>query len=345
MAKDETHKPPLTSCLREVCVCWQIGWVWKRFSVSDQYKSVRKYGRERGDPPGAGFETSVSLFKLGESLMTQSPKSVSKNNMNKVFVHSGNIPAVILVEPQLGENIGTSARAMANFGLDDLHIVNPRDGWPSEKASSASAKADFVVDAARLHDTVEDAISDLHFVVATTARARDMVKPVLSPESAAKELHRRIGLGQKCGILFGRERVGLHNDEVTLADAIVIAPVNPKFASLNLAQSVLLMGYEWLKQSENPVLGRMTEFDGPGLEGMPLGKTRPANRNELSGFFAHLEKELDDAGFLRPKEKKPAMIRNLRNMFVRMAPTEQEVRSLRGVISSLTRTHLRKNKK
>ncbi len=255
-----------------------------------------------------------------------------------------NIPAVILVGPQLGENIGTSARAMANFGLTDLHIIDPQEGWPNDKAVSASAKADFVLDSAELHDTVEQAISKLHYVVATTARSRDMVKPVLTPENAALELHRRIKMGQKCGILFGRERVGLHNDEVAMADAIVIAPVNPTFASLNLAQSVLLMGYEWIKQSESPVLGRITEFSGPGVEGITMKDTRPATHGELNGFFSHLEKELDDVGFLRPVEKRPTMVKNIRNMFVRMAPTEQEIRTLRGIISSLTRTHLRKKK-
>ncbi len=286
----------------------------------------------------------ANLSSIFANPMTQSPNSIPKNKAEMSMPEKGKIPAVILVEPQLGENIGTSARAMANFGLTDLRLVNPRDQWPNAKASAASAKADFVLDSAQLHDTVDEAISEFHYIVATTARSRDMVKPVLTPENAALELHRRIHKGQKCGILFGRERVGLHNREVAMADAIVIAPVNPQFASLNLAQSVLLMGYEWLKQSENPVLGRITEFDGPAKEGIAMNKTRPAHHGELNGFFAHLEKELDDAGFLFPLEKRPAMVQNIRNMFVRMAPTEQEVRTLRGVVSSLTRTHLRKNK-
>lgn len=250
-------------------------------------------------------------------------------------------PAIILVEPQLGENIGTAARAMGNFGLSDLRIVNPRDGWPSEKASKAASGADWVIDGARLYDSTADAVRDLTLVYATTARIRDMVKPVESPEEAAVKMRQRVARGERTGVLFGRERTGLHNDDVALADAILMAPVNPAFASLNLAQAVLLIGYEWFK------LGTVTYGDdalgGGALSepGLRMPGTRPATKDELIGFFEHLERELDESGFMRPPEKRPAMVRNIRNMFHRLEPTEQDVRTLRGIVASLVRQHLR----
>src|SRR4051812_19085000 len=157
-------------------------------------------------------------------------------------------PAIILVEPQLGENIGMVARAMANFGLADLRLVSPRDGWPSDKARAAASKADHVIDAATVYATVEEALTDLNFVYATTARMRDGFKPVRSPIVAAQTLKQRYDRGEKVGILFGREKAGLSNEDVALADEIVTFPVNPAFASLNIAQAVLLMSYEWMKQ-------------------------------------------------------------------------------------------------
>ena len=250
-------------------------------------------------------------------------------------------PAIILVEPQLGENIGTAARAMANFGLSDMRLVAPRDGWPNPMARKACSGADWVIDGAEVFETTGEAIADLNLVYATTARTRDMIKPFETPEQAAGALRARIGGGEKAGILFGRERTGLPNDDVALADAILTAPVNPAFASLNLAQAVLLVGYEWFKTGEVTYGdgavggGEMTEL------GLRMPGTRSANKQELIGFFEHLESELDDGGFLRPPEKRPAMVRNLRNMFQRAALTEQDVRTLRGVIASLVRQHLR----
>ncbi|GAB4239218.1 MAG: RNA methyltransferase [Methyloligellaceae bacterium] len=246
-------------------------------------------------------------------------------------------PAVILVKPQLGENIGTAARAMANFALHDLRLVAPRDGWPNADAVKAAAGATRVLEEARLFDTVEAAIGDLHFVCATTARPRDMIKPVMTPESAAAEVVSRSSAGQHCGFLFGAEKAGLTNDDIALADVIVSAPVNPEFASLNLAQSVLLVAYEWLKQDGAGGLGRKTAFDGPAREGLQMQQTRPATRVELTGFFEHLERELDASGFLRPPEKRPVMVRNIRNLFHRTGATEQEVRTLRGIVSSLVK--------
>ena len=156
-------------------------------------------------------------------------------------------PAIILVEPQLGENIGMVARAMANFGLTELRLVNPRDGWPNDKARAAASRADHVIDGAVLFPTLTEAIADLNFVFATTARERDGFKPVRAPGEAVRALRTRGSAGQKTGILFGRERIGLENEEVALADEIVTFPVDPTFASLNIAQAVLLMSYEWMK--------------------------------------------------------------------------------------------------
>ena len=247
-------------------------------------------------------------------------------------------PAVILVQPQLGENIGFAARAMANFGLGDLRLVAPRDGWPNDKAHAAAAGAVFVVEQAKVYESVEAAIGGLHYVLAATARPRDMVKPVLAPDSAATELRRRGATGEGGGILFGPERSGLDNDTISLADAILTAPVSPDFASLSLPQAVLVSAYEWLKsETLSPPLGRVTEFDGPAQEGLAAPDTRPATREELFGLFRHLESELDRTGFLRPPEKRPTMVRAIRNMFHRMGATEQDVRTWRGIVAALSK--------
>ena len=239
-------------------------------------------------------------------------------------------PAVILIEPQLGENIGTAARAMANFGLDDLRLVRPRDGWPNEHARKAASGADWIIENARLYDAAADAIGELSFVYATTARPRGMVKPVITPEQAGEDMRRRVAKGQNVGILFGRERFGLRNEEVALADSIVMAPVNPAFASLNVAQAVMLMGYEWFRRQATS-LGQETPqepaYSGPHT---PMAGSRPANKEELL-----------DCGFLRPPEKVPSMMRNIRNLFLRAELTEQEVRTLRGIVSGLTYRHTR----
>lgn len=246
------------------------------------------------------------------------------------------MPAVILVKPQLGENIGFAARAMANFGLTDLRLVAPRDGWPNDKARAAAAGAAALVDRATVYESVADAIGELNFVLASTARPREMVKAVLSPARAAVELKRRGASAERTGVLFGPERSGLDNDTIALADAILTAPVNPEFASLSLPQAVLLFGYEWFKAGEfAPSLGRATEFDGPAAEGMSFPRTRLARRAELLALFEHLEGELDRTGFLYPEEKRPSMVRAIRNMFHRMSATEQDVRTWRGIVASL----------
>lgn len=202
-------------------------------------------------------------------------------------------PAIILVEPQLGENIGMVARAMANFGLSELRLVNPRDGWPSEKARAAASKADHVIDGTRVFETLEEAIKDLNFVYATTARERYGFKPVRAPVTAADTLRTKFKAGEKTGILFGRERWGLTNEEVALADEIVTFPVNPAFASLNIAQAVLLMSYEWMKSGMDD-LGE-TLFQ-------PI-EQRPSTKEQVFGLFEHIEEALDARGYFHPAEK------------------------------------------
>ena len=236
-------------------------------------------------------------------------------------------PVIVLVEPQLGENIGMVARAIANFGLSELRLVNPRDGWPNEKASAAASKADHVIDATKVYATLEEAIADLNFVYATTARLRDGFKRVASPVEATSVLRARFRAGHATGILFGRERWGLSNEEVALADEIVTFPVNPAFASLNIAQAVLLMSYEWMKSGMEDV--NATPFQAP--------EQAPATKQQLSGMVEQLEEALDARGYFRPAGKKPKMMDNLRAVLSRPSFTEQEISVLRGVISSLDR--------
>ncbi|MFM9937895.1 MAG: RNA methyltransferase [Hyphomicrobiaceae bacterium] len=253
----------------------------------------------------------------------------------EAFAGHGETPAILLMEPQLADNIGMVARAMANFGIDDLRLINPRDGWPNEKARIAASGANFVVDDAQAFPTLDTAIGDLNWLAATTARQRDLRKPVMTPMEAVAEMRARIARGEKCGILFGRERNGLETDEVAKADAIVMIPVNSRFASLNLAQSVLVLGYEWLRTSPAATLGRVTTYERPVAAGLNVGESRPANKAELAGLFQHLEEELDRLGFFNPPHKRQTMVRNLRSMLTRMNATEQEVRTLRGVVATL----------
>jgi tRNA/rRNA methyltransferase len=248
---------------------------------------------------------------------------------------SGVAPALILVRPQLADNIGMTARAMANFGLGELRLVAPRDGWPNEKARIAASGANFIVDAAQAFGTLKEALAGLNWVGATTARQRDLAKAVLTPEQAVAEMRRRIGEGQRCGILFGPERNGLETEEVANADVTVMAPVNPNFASLNLAQAVLLISYEWMKQSNAGTLGRVTTYEMPLQPGLQTRGSPPATRDELIGLFEQLEGELDRSGFFTAPEKRPSVVQNLRSMFTRMGATEQEIRTLRGIVKAL----------
>jgi tRNA/rRNA methyltransferase len=233
-------------------------------------------------------------------------------------------PVVILVEPQMGENIGAAARAMANFGLSRLRLVKPRQAWPNDKAHMMAAGADRILDAAVLYDDVPSAIADCTFVLATTARSHDQAKPVIGPSDAAVEIAPRVAAGETVGILFGRERNGLENDEVALADCIVTLPVNPAFASLNLAQAVIVVAYEWLKLQSSGALPFA----------MPL-KSPPAGKQQLLAFFAAMERELEKVEFFRPAAKRETMQINLRNIFTRMTLTQQDIQTLHGVVMSI----------
>ena len=235
-------------------------------------------------------------------------------------------PTIILVRPQLGENIGMAARAMLNCGLASLRLVAPRDGWPNPKAQRAASGADVVLDKAKVFDTVEAAVADLGRVVATTARNRELSQRIVTPRRAAAEMRGWAAEGDKVGILFGPERTGLTNDDMVQADTALSIPLNPQFSSLNIAQAVLLVSYEWAMAEEDALAERMSDHS-----------TRPATKDELQNLFAHLERALDQSGFLRNEAMRPAMVNNLRALLQRTAMTEQEVRSFHGVIKYLAK--------
>ncbi len=233
-------------------------------------------------------------------------------------------PTIILVEPQMGENIGAVARVMGNFGLSNLRVVRPRDGWPNIAARRSAAGADRILDEAKLFDTIEDAIADCNFIVATTARQHAQAKEVVGPEENARRIVPKIASGERVGILFGRERSGLENAEVGLADIVVTLPVNPAFASLNLAQAVAIVGYEYFKFRTRGEL----PFTAPE-------KSKAASKQQLFSFFNTLERELERVEFFRPPEKRSTMLINLRNIFNRMVLSQQDVRTLHGVVMAL----------
>jgi tRNA/rRNA methyltransferase len=234
-------------------------------------------------------------------------------------------PAVILIEPQLAENIGAAARAMANFGLSDLRLAAPRDGWPQSRAWASASGADWVLDGARVFDNAQAAIADLRFVMATTARPREVELPVMTPREAAQVLRAGVAQGWRVGLVFGGERAGLTTDDVSLCHAIVTAPVDPRFRSLNLAQAVAILAYEWRASEGGPVSALFT------------GAGAPADQAAMAGLFAHLERELDAAGFFHPPEKRASMVRNLRSPLLRARFTAQEARTFRGVVSALSK--------
>jgi tRNA/rRNA methyltransferase len=259
--------------------------------------------KREGDVVGAGTDKTKTLYEGG--------------------------PAIILVRPQLAVNIGMCARAMANFGLSDLRLVNPREGWPRigehrETAYAAAAGAAHLLESALVFDSVAEAVADLHFVWATTARERGQFKRVEVPAVAMAETAAAIAEGERRGILFGPERTGMDNDDIALANAILTFPVNPAYGSLNLAQAVLLCGYEFFKAREGGALPHEREERSP-----------PAQREMILSFFEFVEGKLEEAGFFRPVSKRPVMQRNMRNMFHRMELTQQDVRTLWGAIVRL----------
>lgn len=235
-------------------------------------------------------------------------------------------PAFVLVRPQMGENIGAAARGMWNFGLDTMRLVAPRDGWPNPTAVAMASGAGRILDHAGLFDDVAGAIGDCSYVMATTARSRDLTKPVLSPERAMQEAAARIGAGQRVAMLFGPERAGLENDDVARANALVSVPVNPEFPSLNLAQCVLLCAYEWRRAT------------AAGASVAPDAEVSDRARAvEIERLADHYEARLDEAGFFFPEHKAARMRRNLRNLWSRMPLTGADVRMLHGIMRQMVR--------
>jgi len=230
-------------------------------------------------------------------------------------------PLIVLVRPQLGENIGKAARAMLNFGLTDLRLVSPRDGWPNPSAGPAAAGADIVLEQAEVFETLAEAVHDCAHVYATTVRKRGVTKPVLTPEAAAREIH---GAQGRSALVFGPERSGLETDDVALARAIVTVPINPEFASLNLAQAVILCAYEWSKHAE---------LAQPTVEEL----LPPAPQDELEGMIAQFEALLEPRGYFRPESRRGTTTRTLRNMLTKPGWNHLEVRTMRGVLSALKR--------
>lgn len=233
-------------------------------------------------------------------------------------------PSIILVNPQMGENIGASARAMLNCGLTDLRLIHPRDGWPNERADANSAGALEIMPPIQVFDTTAQAIKECHYIYATTARPRDMVKPVFTARSAATDMRERSSQGQKIGILFGGERAGLTNEDVSLAHAIITVPLNLEFSSLNLAQGVLLCAYEWAQEDHKNV----------SIE-TPQGDSFPVTNEDFSAVIQRLENELGERHFFRNPDMRPSMMRNIRALFSRAKMTDQETRTLQGIISAL----------
>ncbi len=238
---------------------------------------------------------------------------------------SGPMPAFVLVRPQMGENIGAAARAMLNFGLERMRLVAPRDGWPNPKAGAMASGAGRLLDQAGLFDDVAGAVGDCDYVYATTARGRELAKPVLSPERAMEEARALVAAGKKVAVLFGPERTGLENDDLVRANAIITVPVNPEFASLNLAQSVLLMGYEWRRH-------------GGGVAHEVLANTDLASAVEVEKLADHYEAELEAAGFFFPETKAANMKLVLRNMWSRLALTTSDVARFHGLLRQILRS-------
>ncbi|USI72302.1 RNA methyltransferase [Sphingomonas morindae] len=234
-------------------------------------------------------------------------------------------PVIVLVRPQLGQNIGKAARAMLNFGLTEMRLVAPRDGWPNPEAGPAASGADLVLDQARLFESVAEAVADCSQVYATTVRKRGVTKPVVTPAEAAMEMHAAPG---RAAILFGPERSGLETDDVAIARAILTVPINPEFGSLNLAQAVILVAYEWSR--------------GVALAQPPaVALEPPASQADLDGMIGQLETMLDTAGYFFPPDRVPATRRTLRTMLTKPGWTAQEVRTFRGVLSALANPRAR----
>ncbi len=236
-------------------------------------------------------------------------------------------PIIVLVRPQLGQNIGKAARAMLNFGLTEMRLVSPRDGWPNPDAGPSASGADVVLERAQLFDTVAEAVADCSFVYASTVRRRELVMPVLTPEAMAAQM---AASGGRHAILFGPERSGLETEEVALTTAIVTVPINPKFGSLNLAQAVILLAYEWSKHVPGAAEGGATLAQPPARDLAP-----PAPYGELEGMVAQLDQALDAKGYFYPAIRAQATRNTLRTIFAKTGWSSPEVKAMRGVIRAL----------
>lgn len=233
---------------------------------------------------------------------------------------SANSPVVILVRPQMGENIGAVARAMSNFGLRELRLVAPRDGWPNPKATEMAAGAEAIINSAQTYPDFSSALADIQIMYATTARRRDMEKPIVTPDVACVEMKQHITSGIKVALVFGPERTGLENDEVMRAHTLITIPTAPENSSLNIAQSMVILGYEWFKTTAPEIAQAITP---------------PAPYAEMEGLFGQLESYLDEVNYFRIPDKKPTMWQNLQTMLLRGQFNSQEVRTLRGMLRSI----------
>jgi TrmH family RNA methyltransferase len=286
------------------------------------------------EPTAEGLRLRPELaFALGARRVSLEEWDRGTRAVPSIVAPPGESPIVVLVRPQLAENIGAVARAMANGGLFHLRLVAPRDGWPQDRAWRTASGADRILDAATVHATVADAVADCHRVFATCPRPRHIVIPVRMARAAAEDLHEINGRGLRAAVLFGPERAGLENDDMACADTLVRYALNPEHMSLNLSQAVMVLAYEWWTATETtPQRSLMTN------------ETRIALKGELEGFLGRLESELDASGFLAPEHKRPTMVRNLRHWFQRGEVTEQELRTLHGVVTELSRGRMRRGR-
>ena len=304
-----------THSRRPVSLVWQQDFGSREEAIAAE-QQIKGWSRKKKEALIAGdWELISTLARKSFDTGLRQAQPLLRTNGERGHIS----PIIVLVRPQLGENIGKAARAMLNFGLTEMRLVSPRDGWPNPDAGPAAAGADVVLDGAQVYETLADAVADCAHVYATTVRKRGVTKPVVTPEEAAREIHGATG---RSAFVFGPERSGLETDDVALARKILTVPINPDFGSLNLAQAVILCAYEWSKQAS---LTQPTMSD--------LGE--PAPQEELEGMIGQLETLLDSAGYFFPPDRAPATKRTLRNLLTKPGWNHLEVRTLRGVLSAL----------
>ncbi len=294
-----------------------------RIEALERERQVKDWSRVKKEALFAGDWDGVSAAARSRPRVSASLDAGS----NRTEGVAAPPPVVVLVRPQLGENIGKAARAMLNFGLVDMRLVAPRDGWPNPQAGPAASGADIVLERAQVFDTVAEAVADCAHVYATTVRKRGVTKPVVTPEQAARDIH---ASSARTAILFGPERSGLETDDVALARTIVTVPINPEFGSLNLAQAVILVAYEWSKHVPSDAEGGVALVSPPDTELLP-----PAPQEELEGMIAQLDAMLLDAGYFFPEARTVATRRTLRTLLTKPGWNSLEVRTVRGVLSAL----------